>query len=376
MSSRLRLGPAATERRPIPIGNTPLHPGGSSRQGRAPKPPTIREVARHAGVSLGTVSRVLHSHASVGEDVRERVLRAVRELDYHPDFVARSMRTGATHTVGCIITDISNPLFADIIQAAERELRLAGYSMIVANSMGDPDEELSLVRALLARRVDGLILASPERSLEETRELLRTAGIPIVLLDREMDVAGDQVLTDHEAGLVEATEYLLALGHTRIGLVCGPVGVRPGYTRLRGFRSAMQRAGLDPEPFIRTGSFSPQEGLRLAIDLLKSPQRPSALIAGSNQLLEGVLRATRTLGLEIPGDLSLIGCDDTPLSELSLPPITVVARNIPEIGRSATRLFLDRRAASATDADHPRVLTLGTSLVIRQSCMAFRTPGA
>lgn len=285
------------------------------------------------------------------------------------------MRTGATKTVGCIITDISNPLFADIIQAAERELRLAGYSMIVANSMGDPEEELALVRALLARRVDGLIMASPDRSLEETLALLRTAGIAIVLLDREMDVAGDQVLTDHETGLVQATEYLLALGHTRIGLICGTPGVRPGYTRLKGFRTAMRRAGIDPEPWIRSGPLSPQDGLRLAIDLLKSPQRPSALIAGSNQLLEGALRAIRTLGLAVPDDLSLIGCDDTPLTELSLPPITVVARNIPEIGRSATRLFLDRQGAGAAHAGQPRVLTLGTSLVIRQSCIAFHDRG-
>ncbi|PZS05866.1 MAG: LacI family transcriptional regulator, partial [Chloroflexi bacterium] len=183
---------------------------------------TILDVARHAQVAASSVSRVLNDHPDVSPGMRARVLAAAEELGYKPDFLAKSLRMGTTHSVGFVVRDISNPLFADIAKGAEDTLRHAGYSMVLTNSEGDPDLDAQYIELLRQRRVDALILAVESESHAATLEALHLFPGPLVLLDREVPgLTASAVLCDHRSGVHEAVTHLLHLGHRRIGLVAG-----------------------------------------------------------------------------------------------------------------------------------------------------------
>ncbi|MGH7040714.1 MAG: LacI family DNA-binding transcriptional regulator [Acetobacteraceae bacterium] len=327
---------------------------------------TIRDVAAAATVSLGTVSRVVNGNRSVREPARTRVLQVMERLGYVPDAVAQSLRTQSTRSVGCVVSDVSNPLFSTTVSAAENALSAAGYTMMLTASHDSTEREVAILTLFGRRRLDGMIMTISREADERIGSALHGFRGPVVLLERELPFAADTVLTDHYEGTHQALEYLLALGHRRIGLITVTEQAFPGRERGRAFREALRQAGISEQdaPTAFHG-FSAEYGYRMAHQFLASPQRPTAILAGAGQMV-GVIRAARTLGLQLPADLSLISFGDTDLAELHSPPLTVVRWDNARTGRVAAELLLAR--LSSGTGDSKQRIVLPSELIVRRSC--------
>lgn len=327
---------------------------------------TMKEVAAHAGVALSSVSRVLNDHSDVSESMRKQVLDAIEAVGYEPNLLASSLRRGSTMTVGFIANDISNPLFAEIAMGAERRLNEAGYSMVLTNSEGNPERDEALIRLLRWRRIDGLILSVADEERDGTMAELAKLSEPVVLIDRQVRGADEAsaVLSDHANGMRAAIDHLLDLGHRRVALISGRPGLRPVRERLSGFKAAFRARGLDlPEDLLKFDSFSATFGQQATHELLAADDQPTAIVAGGNLLLIGVLRALQAAGLKVGTDISLVSCDDVPLTELHSPPITVIDRDAEQIGEAAAKLLLKLLAGG----NGPLVTEIPTSLILRAS---------
>lgn len=298
--------------------------------------------------------------------MRNRVVDAVAALGYEPDLLARSLRSGASMTVGYVVADISNPLHSEIALGAEIGLRSAGYTMLLANSMDDADLDIAHIRLFAQRRVDGLLLSTADETSLSTIAALERCNLPGVMIDRDPSALRSMsaVLTDHAAGITDAVATLARLGHRRISLVNGNPSVRPARERAAALRRACRRHG-DIKAIVRSGSFTSAHGESATMALLTEPQRPTAIIAGSNQILVGVLRALRDTGTNVPADLSLVTCDDVPLREFLYPPPATIRRDPRAIGSRAAALLLDRLAGG-----DPGTVTLPTSFHLTESCAA------
>lgn len=328
---------------------------------------TIRDVAREAKVSLGTVSRVLNQHESVSGEIRERVERAIRALGYTPNAVAQSMRKKRTRTVGCIIRDINLPALAAFVRAAHDAFFQAGYALLLTNSEGQRHREMELVALLSSRKADALIIAHHSEQDEELHQMLKAADIPVVLVDREYPAWADAVMVDHRGGVRRATEQLLQLGHRRIALITGSPALYHGRERIAGFEAAHRAFGVKPvQRLIRRESFLADYAFQQTSILVTGKDPPTAIVAGGIDVLPGVLRALRTRGLSIPGDISLVAASDSDLAQLSEPPITVESWDYAEIGRIAAQLVLERLATKGKA--EPRRVLVPAELVQRGSC--------
>lgn len=292
-------------------------------------------------------------------------MEAVRALGYTPDPVAKSMRTGATLTVGFIANDTGNPLIAEIGAAAQLRLDEAGYALLVTNSASAVPRELANLQLLRSRRVDGLLLSVADETNDELRSFLSIDSPPAVLVDREIsDLGLSAVHSDHRFGMDAAIAHLVGYGHRRVALISGSPRVRPSRERALALREALD-GFVGGEPLIATGEFTENHGYDATMALMSRRDRPTALISGSNQILVGVLRALRDLRIQIPVDLSLITCDSTPLAELTRPEIATVGRDTALIGRRAAELLLDRMAGNP-----PRIDVLPTTFDPAASCAA------
>lgn len=336
---------------------------------------TIRDVAKKARVSLSSVSRVLTEHPDVSRRMQQRVLKAAGSLGYEPHFIAQSLRRGVTHTFGFLVGDLSNPVFADIIRGAEDFARAHGYAVMLTNSEGESRLDAEHLRLFLRRRVDGIILSTVEMGSTEISPALMNPAVPLVVLDRDIPKHSrvSTVYADHASGMRDATSHLIRRGHRSIALVSGSEQLRPARERRRGFRAAFESAGLKPsEVFIRVGSFRPEFGREETARLLALADPPSAIIAGSNRLLTGVLEAIHAAGRTVGHDLALVSCDDVDLARLYRPAISVVLRDTYQMGQVACELLIERVASP----DAPiRSVTLPTQFDARASS-DFAWPGA
>jgi LacI family transcriptional regulator len=325
---------------------------------------SMREVAELADVAISSVSRVLSGHPDVSADMRDRVLAAVEQLEYEPDFLAQSLRRGATLSVGYVVGDISNPLIATITSGAESELRSAGYSMLLMNSENEADLDTAHIRFFLARRVDGMILSLASERHPDTLDVLRQVDVPLVMIDRDLPVElnASIVRNDHRAGMRVAIEHLLDLGHRRIALITGGLDLWPVRERIAGMAEAVAGRGLQDETISLVGSLSAEHGERSTEQLLSMHPRPTAIVAGGNQVLAGCIRALSRHGVGVPEDVSLVTCDEVDLSELHRPPISAVARDTLLLGRTAAELLLER-----LEGADPRTVLLPTEFRQRAS---------
>lgn len=335
-------------------------------------PITIRDVAERAGVALSSVSRVLSDHPDVSAKMRKRVEDAANELGYQPDMLAQSLRSGSTLTVGFVIRDISNPLFAVIARRCEQELRAAGYSMVLVNSDGDIEAESRNLSLLRRRRVDGLIASLESEAAPSTLDALRRFSGPIVLLDRDVEeLKAGAVLCDHYSGCYAATADLLARGHRAISLITGSLDVRSTRERLRGYRAAFLDAGFAPdESLLSIGNFGDDYGKAEAIRLSARKPAPTALLTGGVLVTAGALRALTQLG-RTPGiDIAVVALDEWPLFDLSVPSLASVSRDPNEMGTTAARLLLDMLGGA-----EPTALTVPTIYTPRDSLTTVSTRG-
>jgi LacI family transcriptional regulator len=292
-------------------------------------------------------------------------MRAVEELDYQPDILAQSLRRRETLSVGFVVGDISNPLLSEIVTGAESTLHTNGYSMLLTNSLGDPLLEKAHIALLSQRRVDGLVISVLDETHPETLGKLRELEIPIVVLDRNLpaEIAASRVLSDHRSGMKAAALHLLQLGHRQIGLIAG-AAVRPTLERRAALEDAFAELGLPPTYTADEGVFSVKHGEAAMQRLLDLPERPTAVIAGGNQLMLGALRVISQQGIALGRDLSFVGCDDVAITDLYQPPVAVVRRDNYAMGRAAAELLLARMR----DGEAPADVVLPTEFVARPSC--------
>lgn len=330
-------------------------------------PATIHDVARAAGVSIGTVSRVINGRGRARGQTEQRVNDAIASLGYQVNAIARSMRTQSTRTVALLVHDIANPIFAAAARAAQTVFEEAGYLLVLA-SAGTTPGEASTIRLLTQRRTEGLIAFLRREDDPAVIEALSEFSGATVVFDRAMDVNADMVLTDHAGGVRRATRHLLDLGHQSVALIAGATGIYPGRERVRGFIQAFEAVNLPPpHHLIRDQSLDAGYGFREASGLLSDRRTaPTAIVAASNQLLEGVLGAIRLANLEIPREISLIGFDDSPVARLATPAITVIARDVAQMGSIAAQMLLER-IRLGPQSPRQRVV-LPTELIVRDSC--------
>jgi LacI family transcriptional regulator len=324
----------------------------------------MREVAELAGVAMSSVSRVLSGHPDVSQAMQERVLSAVSQLGYQPDLLAQSLRRRETMTVGFAVGDISNALFAEIVAAAETRLRESGYSLLLTNSEADPELDAAHIRLLAQRRVDGIILSVSDEHHPATLAALAQLDVPVVLVDREVEVDHPMhVFSDHARGMRAAVDHLLDLGHRRIAMINGQP-LRPVTERTRALETCFAERGLERTYRLVDGTFSVEHGVRATTELLDSRHPPTAIIAGGNQLMLGAIRVLHGRGIRLGRDLSFVGCDDVAITELFDPPIAVVWRDTLAMGRAAADLMLSVLRGDDGVAD----VVLPTDFVARPSC--------
>lgn len=328
---------------------------------------TIKDVAREAGVSVGTASQALRGSPSVRDTTRRRVLQVAKRLRYQPSALARGLVTRRTHTVGLLISDIANPFFIRAVRAIEDVAQENGYNVILCNTDEDPVKEAQYLRVLMEKRVDGIVLATTAEALSIIRDI-RRRQIPLVLFDRDLPgVAADTVTVDGEMGGRLATEYLLSLGHRRIAIIHGPLVRSTGRERLQGYLRALKAAGVKPvHDYICEGNFKQDSGRDHTRHLLDLAPPPTALFCTNNLMTVGALQAVHERGIRISSDLSLVGYDDMEWWTLTHPPLTTVGQPVYDLGREAMRLLL--RQIGADRRGRPQRMVLKPELIIRNSC--------
>ncbi len=326
--------------------------------------PNLLDVARHAGVSPMTVSRVVNGSGPVSPALRARVEQAIVDTGYMPNTLARNLRARRTDTIALLLPDMTNPFFTTLAQGVETAAREAGISLLLANSDEREDEERRLVPMLLQRQVDGLLVV-PAGTGEETIRACRERNVPLVVVDRRPQAEGaDVVRADSEGGALELGRLLVGLGHRRMAVLSGPETVPTAVDRVSGFtRALVDEAGLQA-PSVLYGAFSIESGRAMTLSAMALVPRPTALFAANNFIAIGVQHALAELGLVVPDDVAVVGFDDLPQAMVTFPFLTVVAQPAVEMGQRAVAVLLERLA----NPDRPsQDVMLPTELVIRRS---------
>lgn len=330
---------------------------------------TMRDVARHAKVSVTTVSHVVNGTRFVESGTEERVRTAIEMLGYRPNLLARGLRRRQTGIIALLVPDNSNPFFADVARIIEDAGFVEGYSVILCNSDLSETKESAYIDMLLSRQVDGLILISSGNNPEQLQRIL-AAEVPVVVVDRELgDMLVDQVLVDNEQGGYQAGRYLVGLGHHRIGCIVGPSDVTPSARRIAGFRRSLEESGLTlMEDAIVRGDGRYEGGEDGARQLIDRDLGITAVFAYNDLMAIGAMGTFRRSGLSVPGDVSVIGFDDIQQTAEMVPSVTTIAQPVAEIGKVATQLLLNR--IGRQDSKPSRVM-LPTKLIKRESCRAI-----
>jgi LacI family transcriptional regulator len=332
---------------------------------------SIRDVARHAGVSATTVSRVINDNAPVAKDTRRRILEAIEALSYVPHGGARSLITRKTHTIGVLLPDLYGEFFSELIRGIDYAARKNHHHVLVSGSHSDPGELEAMLRALRGR-VDGLIVMAPDVN---AYPLIARFGraVPIVLLDSDPEGCDLPSITiDNYGGALSIVRHLLALDHRRIALIAGPEHNRDARERARGWRAALADtpAGAESAALVLSGDFSESSGHAAGSRIVRLDRRPDAVFAANDAMAIGCLSAFREHGIRVPEDIALAGFDDIPIARYMTPPLTSVRVSIAELGGRAMTRLVPLMGNAVTDEDW-RHETLATELVVRASCGAL-----
>lgn len=328
---------------------------------------TMKDIARIAGVSLGTVSNVLNGTAGVREPVRRRVLEAVHSANYQPSQLARGLRRVQTNVIGMIIPDITNPFFPSVVRGAEDRAFSNGYRLILCNTDGDHSKELDHLNELRTYLPAGLIvIPSTFSDLTVQAKSYREVGTGVVCIDRLPKAwTGDTVTADHKTGAYKATRHLIELGHKHLATITGPLHLTNAQERLSGFKQAVKEAKLRVTPeYVQVATFDKQGGATKAGLLLRLIPRPTAILAGNDMIALGVLAAIRDAGLRCPQDVSVIGFDDLELAETTNPSLSSVSQSGYQLGSTAADILLERIKGYKGPPKH---IILETSLKLRDS---------
>jgi LacI family transcriptional regulator len=326
---------------------------------------TIKDVAREAGVSVATVSRVWNEADFVSPETRQRVAEVAARLGYSPHGAARSLITRTTHALGVLLPDLYGEFFSEIIRGIDHTAQAAGYHILVSSSHDSKDEIDAALRSMRGR-VDGLIIMSPDLDAQQTLHSLQ-GSFPVVLLNGGAETtAFDSITIENHAGAREMVLHLIARGHRRIAMIGGPQRNYDAAERLRGYQSALEESGIAADAsMLMQGDFSELSGHRAVHELLTLGQRPTAIFAANDSMAIGALSALRENGLRVPDDMAVAGFDDIPLARYMNPPLSTVHVDISQLGERAAALLLV--SLQKGNRSHEQ-LRLPTTLVIRASC--------
>ncbi len=337
----------------------------------------MKDIARDLGLSAVSVSKALRNHPDISEGTRARVLKRIQELNYHPNFAARALTTGRTYSVGLVVPDLLHPFFAQIAQALSQELRPHGYSAILASSDEEPELEQQEIAQLLARRVDALLIASAQWTVETFRSI-EEQRIPYILIDRKfVGLPANFVGVDDELVGMLATTHLIEQGCKRIAHIRGPE-VSTALGRFEGFKRALASPDMIafPEHILSIGTSGDHRGdvggYEIATRLLSGSSKPDGIFCYNDPVALGTMRAILDAGLRIPEDVAVVGCGNVLYSDFLRVPLTSIDQNSQSIGERAARLAL-----SLIDAERPvrpRTELVTPTLVVRASSDRSKCP--
>jgi LacI family transcriptional regulator len=327
---------------------------------------TIRDVARIAGVSIATVSRVLNGSNRVSEETRRRVWDAATELDYWPNTAARSLTTRKAHTIGILLPDLYGEFYSELIRGVDQTARKQDFQILMSSSHSEPETILGTARSMLGR-AEGLIIMAPHRDSSDA--LLRISKrFPTVLLNPGADVPGcSSVMVPNYDGAHALVQHLLGLGHESIAIIKGPASNVDAEERLRGYQKAVLDQGIEPEARLELeGDFTEISGFRAATQLLRMDKLPDSIFAANDSMAIGALSALKGAGVEIPGDIAIVGFDDISIAQFITPALTTVQVDAFGMGERAVDLLI----ASIQNPERTGVVNevLPAPLVIRKSC--------
>jgi len=335
---------------------------------------TIYDVAKKAGVSIATVSRVLNNSSAVSDRTRRLVKMAIKELNYTPNVIASALTKKSTLTLGLLIPDVSNPFFSELSRGVEDASNDFGFNIIMCNTDYSSQKEAAYIKLLRQKSVDGFIISTAYYNDENVIELLKD-DMPLVLLGRDIeDTEGlpiDVVGSDNVKGGYLATKHLIELGHKRIACLLGPPQIKVNLEREIGYLKAMREAKLKVFPeLVGYGDFKFEFGYKKTLEIFKRPIKPTAFFAANDLTALGVIKALKTLRLSVPRDVSVVGYDNTILAELTDPPLTTINQQMRKMGYLATKLLIKRIKGERSPGKR---LVCDTQLILRKTTAVFNT---
>tara|TARA_Y100000296_G_scaffold211_2_gene244 strand:+ start:73 stop:1074 length:1002 start_codon:yes stop_codon:yes gene_type:complete len=330
--------------------------------------PTIYQVAERAGVSLSTVSRVLNGKASVNKVLRERVEKAVEELNYRPNSVARSLANSRTDSIGVLVPELNAPFFGDLMQAVESTLRAADKHVIITVGRNCLETEKDAVEFLISRNCDALIMHAEALSDEYLLEL-NQSKLPIALVNRQVEGLSEACTTlDNEKGGYLATRHLLELGHKNIAYISGPIEKRDAKLRLEGHNRALSEAGLlVNSELVFEGNYTEEDGKLGLLELMARDLPFTALVCANDWMASGAISCARDLGMSLPHDLSIVGFDDVVFAHHVFPRLTTVSNPVANMAEMSAKYILNKVYGQANDVK----LSFEPTLILRESTMKY-----
>lgn len=327
---------------------------------------TIYDVAREAGVSMATVSRVVNNNPNVKPQTRKKVFEAIEKLGYRPNAVARGLASKKTTTVGVVIPDISNQIFAEVARGIEDIATMYHYNIILSNADKKKEREIRVVNTLLEKQVDGLLFMGGTIT-EDHINAFNTASVPIVLCatSGESKVIAS-VDIDHEQAAYDAVKYVIDQGHTNIAMISGPLeDLTNGYARFQGYKRALEEANLPlREEYVRIGNYRYESGLEVSQYFLELAERPTAIFTATDEMAIGTIHKIQDYGLNVPNDISVISVDNIRMASMVRPQLTTVAQPMYDIGAVSMRLLT--KLMKKEEVDDNQVI-LPHELIIRHS---------
>lgn len=332
---------------------------------------TIYDVAKKAGVSIATVSRVLNNSIHVSEKTKQKVKTAIEELNYTPNILASALTKKSTLTIGLLIPDISNPFFSELSRGVEDACNDFGFNTVICNTDYSLQKEAAYINLLRQKSVDGFVITTAHYNDKNVIQLIKDR-IPMVLLDRNIERSDaydiDLVLSDNIGGGYLATKHLIQLGHKNIACFLGPPEIEVNVEREKGYIKAMKEAKLTINPsLVAYGDFKLEFGYKKTIELLNRHIIPTAFFAANDLIAVGIIRALKSVGLSVPSDISVVGFDDTIFAEIIDPPLTSVNQPIREMGYHATKLLIKKLRGERSTS---KKIIFDTELIIRESTSA------
>jgi len=328
--------------------------------------PTIKDVARLAGVHPSTVSRVINDDFRISEKTKNKVLLIIKKLGYTPNAIARGLKTKRTHTLGMLIPDITNPFFAEIARGVEDAANKNNFNVILCNTDDKPKKERTYLEILRGKRVDGLILGTAH--IKDKSILgLEKKKFPYILVSRNIEKLNKNcIIVDDVEGGIMATEYLIKIGHRRIAHITGPLKTRSALNRLKGYKLVLKKHGIEyKDELVGEGDFKIKGGYQVMKRFLKLAEPPTAIFAANDLLALGAMQAIQKKNFHIPEDFSVIGFNDIKLASFIYPPLTTIRQPMLEMGALAVKMLIK---IIEEGEFNQRKEVLESKLIIRESC--------